>query len=152
MAEQAHDVVVVGAGLAGLAAARRLVAGGHDVTVVEARDRVGGRTEGLSASRESGRTRAADREGLGPVQKRRPKRGARRRPRSGTEGESTPREEPPQPGAEAKVDEAGQAPILDTAPAEAAPVEPADSAPEAPAAEEPKAEAKPKKKKDEEAS
>src|SRR4249920_2308205 len=35
-----------------------------------------GRTEGLSASRESGRSRAADREGLGPVQKRRPKRGA----------------------------------------------------------------------------
>jgi small subunit ribosomal protein S3 len=44
--------------------------------------RLGGRTEGLSASRESGRSRAADREGLGPVQKRRPKRGARRRPAS----------------------------------------------------------------------
>src|SRR5881409_2310849 len=40
--------------------------------------RLGGRTEGLSASRESGRSRAADREGLGPVRARRPKRGARR--------------------------------------------------------------------------
>ena len=38
------DVVVVGAGLAGLAAARKLTAEGLDCVVLEARDRVGGRT------------------------------------------------------------------------------------------------------------
>jgi len=37
------DVVVVGAGVAGLSAARRLVADGREVVVLEARDRVGGR-------------------------------------------------------------------------------------------------------------
>ncbi|MBJ7340079.1 flavin monoamine oxidase family protein [Mycolicibacterium sp.] len=39
-----QDVVVVGAGFAGLTAARRLTALGYDVTVLEGRDRVGGRS------------------------------------------------------------------------------------------------------------
>ncbi|MBF6132598.1 FAD-dependent oxidoreductase [Nocardia otitidiscaviarum] len=41
--DKSVDVVVVGAGIAGLVAARDLVRGGVDVLVLEARDRVGGR-------------------------------------------------------------------------------------------------------------
>src|SRR5947208_2195596 len=37
------DVIVIGAGMAGLAAARRLQAGKHKVIVLEARERLGGR-------------------------------------------------------------------------------------------------------------
>ena len=40
-----HDVIVVGAGLAGLCAGRDLAAAGADVLVLEARDRPGGRVE-----------------------------------------------------------------------------------------------------------
>jgi monoamine oxidase len=40
-----YDVVVLGAGLAGLSAARDLAAGGADVVVLEARNRPGGRVE-----------------------------------------------------------------------------------------------------------
>jgi monoamine oxidase len=38
------EVCVVGAGFAGLSAAKRLADSGHQVVILEARDRVGGRT------------------------------------------------------------------------------------------------------------
>lgn len=47
MATEPADVVVIGAGMAGLAAAGRLSAAGRRVVVLEARDRVGGRVHTL---------------------------------------------------------------------------------------------------------
>jgi monoamine oxidase len=43
MAPERYDVIVIGAGAAGLAAAHALVGTGHSVLVLEARDRIGGR-------------------------------------------------------------------------------------------------------------
>jgi monoamine oxidase len=47
VAPSRHDVIVIGAGFSGLAAATELMQAGRDVVLVEARDRVGGRVESM---------------------------------------------------------------------------------------------------------
>ncbi len=67
-ASRETDVVVVGAGLAGLAAARKLTADGLECVVVEARDRVGGRT--LNHSIGDGKIVEVGGQWVGPTQTR----------------------------------------------------------------------------------
>jgi len=47
---RANSVIVIGAGIAGLAAARTLAEAGKHVVLIEARDRVGGRILTLPAA------------------------------------------------------------------------------------------------------
>ena len=110
--------------------------------------RRGGRTEGLSASRESGRARAQDREGLGPVRARRPRRGgAKRGAKAETPAAEAPTAEAPTaeaptaeaPAEQAPVEEAtqpaAQPPVRDSGPGEGVPGEPGGSPAEEPAEE-----------------
>jgi small subunit ribosomal protein S3 len=127
--------------------------------------RRGGVTEGLGASRESGRNRNQDREGLGPVRRGRPgQRGATQRPGGGgagnrpgaprTRGGATQRpagssggggrgraaeQKPTDPNVEASTDQPVVEPVVETTPAPAveAPVAeaPVTETPAAPAAE-----------------
>jgi monoamine oxidase len=62
------DVVVVGAGLAGLVAARQLTASGRSVLVLEARERVGGRT--VNSSIGAGKVVEMGGQWVGPTQDR----------------------------------------------------------------------------------
>src|SRR5215210_1988484 len=65
--ERAVDVVIVGAGLAGLTAARELEGASAAVVVIEAQDRVGGRT---MAGRVAGTTVEMGGQWIGPGQRR----------------------------------------------------------------------------------
>jgi monoamine oxidase len=44
MQERTHEMIVIGGGFAGIAASRELSQAGHEVLILEARDRLGGRT------------------------------------------------------------------------------------------------------------
>jgi monoamine oxidase len=66
----AVDAVVVGAGLAGLVAARDIAAAGHEVLVAEARDRVGGRVLNAALPGTDGEVVEAGGQWVGPGQDR----------------------------------------------------------------------------------
>jgi small subunit ribosomal protein S3 len=84
--------------------------------------RRGGRTEGLGAGREGGRGRGADREGLGPVRQRRPRRGGQGRPRrreeAPPEAVEQPRTDERGVSAEGREQPAAKRPVRDSGPVE----------------------------------
>jgi small subunit ribosomal protein S3 len=75
--------------------------------------RKGGRTEGLGASREGGRGRGADREGLGPVRQRRPRRGGGGRPRERDQARAGETVEQPRTDEQGVSAEGREQPVLE---------------------------------------